>query len=70
MPRKLRRIEDVLNKTDGVESFKLVNIIQLLETYGIDEDDAYLIVMDAIEQEFILPVYLHDSGGTTDLAGK
>jgi len=70
LPKKLRHIEDVVNKTDGVESFKLVNIIQLLETYGIYEDDAYLIVMDAIEKEFILPMYPHDNSGVVGSAAE
>jgi len=68
LPKKIRHIEDVVNKTDGVVAFKLVNIVQLLETYGVDEDDAYLAVMDAIEKEFILPMYSHDSGGVEGTA--
>ncbi len=57
LPKKLRCVEDIVNTEDGVESFMLVNLIQLLESCGIDEDDAYLLVMDAIEQEYIVPIY-------------
>ncbi len=70
LPKKIRHIEDIVNKTDGVETFKLANIVQLLETYGVDEDDAYLIVMDAIEQELVLPIYPHDSGGVGGSAAE
>ena len=46
---------------DGVDSFMLVNLIQLLESCGIDEDDAYLFVADAIEQEYIVPIYQNNN---------
>ncbi len=70
LPKKIRHIEDIVNKTEGVETFKLANIVQLLETYGVDEDDAYLIVMDATEQEFILPMYPHDNSGVVGSAAE
>jgi hypothetical protein len=60
LPKKLRCIEDVVNTSDGVDSFLLVNLIRLLETCGIDEDDAYLLSMDAIDQEYIVPIYLNN----------
>jgi len=43
LPKKLRCVEEIVNTEDGVESFMLVNLIQLLESCGIDEDDAYLL---------------------------
>jgi hypothetical protein len=61
LPKKLRCIEEVVNKSDGVESFQLVNLMQLLETCGIDEDEAYLLVMDAVEQEYIIPIYTNNN---------
>jgi hypothetical protein len=61
LPKRLRYIKEVVSTSDGVESFLLVNLIRLLETCGIDEDDAYLIVMDAIEQEYIVPIYSNSS---------
>jgi hypothetical protein len=67
LPKKLRCIEDVVNTSDGVDSFLLVNLIRLLETCGIDEDDAYLLVMDAIEQEFIVPIYPKNGSSEADL---
>ncbi|MFW9961480.1 MAG: hypothetical protein ACFFDV_10695 [Candidatus Thorarchaeota archaeon] len=67
LPKKLRCVEDVVNTEDGIDSFMLVNLIQLLESCGIDEDDAYLLVMDAIEQEYIIPIYSNNNNLGTDL---
>ena len=68
LPKKLRCVEDVVNTEDGIDSFMLVNLMQLLESCGIDEDDAYLLVMDAIEQEYFVPVYSNNNNSGTDLS--
>lgn len=57
LPKDLQCIEDAVTKGRKENAFKLVNIIRLLESCGIYEDDAYIIVMDAIENEYITPVY-------------
>jgi hypothetical protein len=60
LPKKLRCVEETVNSSDGVNSFLLINLIRLLETCNIDEDDAYLLVMDAVEQKCIIPIYSTD----------
>jgi len=32
-------------------------LIRGLENCGLSEDDAYLLIMDAIDNEFIVPIY-------------
>ena len=60
LPKQLRCIEEVAIQDGKEQNFKLVNVIRLLESCGIYEDDAYIIVMDAIENEFIIPVYTYN----------
>ncbi|TFG26615.1 hypothetical protein EU528_14090 [Candidatus Thorarchaeota archaeon] len=42
-------------KTDG--TFNLDKMVLALEESGLSEDDAYLLTIDAIEKEIILPIY-------------
>jgi hypothetical protein len=57
LPKKLRCIDEVVDTSSGVKSFLLINLIRLLETCGIDEDEAYLLIIDAIDEEYIVPIY-------------
>ncbi len=57
LPRHLKCITDVITEDNKDQSFKLMNLIRLLESCGIDEDDAYILVMDAIENEYLIPLY-------------
>lgn len=66
LPKNLRCIGDVLKQDKPIQAFKLINLIRLLESCGIYEDDAYIIVMDAIDNEYILPLYPYNNTIDTD----
>ena len=53
LPKRFRIIEESLEK----DIFSLNRLIRNLEASGLSEDDAYLLAMDAIESEVIVPVY-------------
>ena len=46
-----------MRKDSSRETFSLRRLIRNLEAAGVSEDAAYLLVMDAIEEEFIGPIY-------------
>ncbi len=57
LPRRFKALSSVMQKDDSNETFRLNRLIRNLETAGFSEDDAYLLVMDAIEKEIIVPIY-------------
>ncbi len=59
--KQLRFIEKgiTLEETDG--SFNLARLVRLLASTEISEDDVYIRVMKAIEDEYILPVHPYDN---------
>jgi len=57
IPKRFRKIESVMQKDSSSDTFRLNRLIRSLEANGLSEDDVYLLVMDAIEQEIIVPVY-------------
>jgi len=54
---RFKRLEKSLPEVKTDDRFYLDKMIQALENSGLSEDDAYLLTMDAIEQEIILPIY-------------
>ncbi len=59
-PKSLRFIENALKVEEMPESFNLTRLIHLLNSLEINPDDIYTGVFRAIEEEFILPIYLYD----------
>jgi hypothetical protein len=60
-PKKLRFIEKAipLETTEG--TFNIVRLIRLLTSSGVSEDEVYILMLRAIEEEYILPVYLNNN---------
>jgi hypothetical protein len=56
-PKQLRFIEKAipLEETDG--TFNLARLIRLLTSSGVPDDEVYIRMLRAIEEEYILPVY-------------
>ncbi|MHA2426299.1 MAG: hypothetical protein ACXAEF_16035, partial [Candidatus Thorarchaeota archaeon] len=56
-PKQLRFIEKAipLEETDG--TFNLARLIRLLPSSGVPDDEVYIRMLRAIEEEYILPVY-------------
>ncbi len=65
-PKRLKFMENAIpiEATDGV--FNLVRLVRLLTSSGLSEDEVYLRVLQAIEGEYILPVYLYNSEVPTE----
>jgi len=57
LPGRFKCFEKALPQVSTNDTFKLNKMIRGLENNGLSEDDAYLITMDAIDNEYILPVY-------------
>ncbi|MBN2230509.1 MAG: hypothetical protein JW779_13055 [Candidatus Thorarchaeota archaeon] len=57
LPRQFKKVRDVIEVigTDG--SFKLIYVIRSIIEEGVSEDDIYLMIMELIDQEYILPIY-------------
>jgi hypothetical protein len=60
-PKPLRFIEKAITLEEKDGSFKLARLLRLLTSTEVSEDDVYIRVMKAIEDEYILPVYLYDN---------
>ncbi|MHA3963845.1 MAG: collagen binding domain-containing protein [Candidatus Thorarchaeota archaeon SMTZ1-45] len=56
-PKQLRFIEKAIPLEQAEGSFNLVRLIRILIQSGRSEDDVYIRVFRAIEEEYILPVY-------------
>ena len=54
---RFKRLEKSLPEVKTDDKFSLDKMIQALESSGLSEDDAYLLTMEAIEKEIILPIY-------------
>lgn len=54
---KFKKFKKALPEVSTNGKFKLNRMIRELENRGLSVDDAYLLTMDAIEKEIILPVY-------------
>jgi hypothetical protein len=52
-----KSLKKVLPEISVNGKFKLDQMIRVLESNGLSEDDAYLLTIDAIEKEIIVPVY-------------
>ncbi len=57
---RFKRLKKALPDVISDGSFKLDEMIRALENHGLSEGDAYLLTMDAIEKEIILPVYSYN----------
>ncbi|TFG32381.1 hypothetical protein EU527_10285 [Candidatus Thorarchaeota archaeon] len=66
LPKHLRCIEEVMKLDSSAETFKLINLLRLLESCGIHEDDAYILIMEALELEYILPIYHYNEDSSVD----
>ncbi len=57
LTRRFKIIEKSVPLASVDDTFNLNLMIRALENSGFSEDDAYLIIMDAIDNEFIVPIY-------------
>ncbi|MHA1927264.1 MAG: hypothetical protein ACTSV2_01655, partial [Candidatus Thorarchaeota archaeon] len=57
LPRRFKILEKAIPLSSIDDTFNLHLIIRGLENCGLSEDDAYLLTMDAIDNEFIVPIY-------------
>ena len=57
LPRSFRVLRKALPQVSTNDTFKLEMMIRGLENCGLSEDEAYLLTMDAIDDEFIVPIY-------------
>lgn len=57
LPRSFRSLRKALPQVSTNDTFKLELMIRGLENCGLSEDEAYLLTMDAIDNEFIVPIY-------------
>ena len=57
LPRRFKIIEKSVPLASVDDTFNLNLMIRALENYGLSEDDAYLLTMDAIDNEIIVPIY-------------
>ncbi|MFW9964162.1 MAG: hypothetical protein ACFFCX_11395 [Candidatus Sifarchaeia archaeon] len=60
-PKSLRFIEKAIPLEEKEGSFNLVRLIRLLISTGVSEDDVYILMLKAIEGEYIVPVYVTDN---------
>ncbi len=57
LPRKFKSLTKAISEISSDDMFKLNDLLRALENDGVSEYDAYLLVMEAIEKELILPIY-------------
>ncbi|MHA1614826.1 MAG: hypothetical protein ACTSYJ_08270, partial [Candidatus Thorarchaeota archaeon] len=57
LPRSFRVLRNALPQVSTNDTFKLELMIRGLENCGLSEDDAYLLTMDAIDNELLVPIY-------------
>jgi len=57
LPKRFKCIEKVRPLVSTNDTFNLNKMIRELENNGLSEDDAYLITMEAIDNEYVVPVY-------------
>jgi hypothetical protein len=60
-PKQLRFIEKAIPIEDRDGSFNLQPLVRLLISSGHSEDDVYIRIFKAIEEEYITPVYQYDN---------
>ena len=60
LPKQFNCIREVVMKDGEPQPFKPMNMVRLLQSYGIYEDDAYILVMNAIENEYIIPIISYE----------
>ena len=65
-PKQLRFIEKAIPLEERNGTFSLVRLIRLLTSSGISEDEVYLRMHRAIEDEYIIPVYPINKTGTLE----
>ncbi|MGY5879267.1 MAG: hypothetical protein RTV31_03405 [Candidatus Thorarchaeota archaeon] len=57
---RFKRLQKALPEVTSNGIFKLDEMIRAMENHGLSEEDAYLLTIDAIEKEIILPVYSYN----------
>ncbi len=70
LPRRFKLFEKAIPLASTDDTFKLNIIIRGLENCGLSEDDAYLLTMDAIDNEFIVPIYPYNDIPDIDVEEK
>jgi len=65
-PKPLRFIENTIPLEEVNGSFSLVRLVRLLTSSELSEDDVYIRVFRAIDDEYILPVYPPNNYVETD----
>jgi len=67
LPRRFKILEKAIPLASTGDTFNLNIMIRGLEKSGFSEDDAYLLTMDAIDNEFIVPIYPYNDILDTDV---
>ncbi|MHA1577324.1 MAG: hypothetical protein ACTSU3_08170 [Candidatus Thorarchaeota archaeon] len=57
LPRSFSVLRKALPQVSTSDTFKLELMIRGLENCGLSEDEAYLLTMGAIDNEFIVQIY-------------
>ena len=57
LPKRFKIIKSTMQKDSSRETFSLRRLVRNLEASGLSQDDAYILVMDAVEEEAIVPIY-------------
>ncbi|MHA1577084.1 MAG: hypothetical protein ACTSU3_06960, partial [Candidatus Thorarchaeota archaeon] len=57
LPRRFKSFEKALPQVSTNDTFNLNKMIRGLENCGLSEDDAYILTMNAIDDEYIVPIY-------------
>ena len=64
---RFKRLKKALPEVTSNGTFKLDEMIRALENHGLSEGDAYLLTMDAIEKEIILPMYSFNDNPASEI---
>ncbi len=67
LPRSFKVLRKVLPQVSTNDTFKLKKMIRGLENCGLSEDEAYLLILDAIDNEHIVPIYPYNDFPDTDI---
>ncbi|MHA1950701.1 MAG: hypothetical protein ACW987_12630 [Candidatus Thorarchaeota archaeon] len=65
-PKPLRFIERAIPLEETEGSFNLIRLVRLLASTEVSEDDVYIRILKAIEEEFILPIYPYNNDFQAD----